>query len=126
MTISLAACAGQPTPTFTYASSAAAIASAIKACAEVQEELVPTSATGIASLASCTISGKAVDVYSWKSKDDQDGFALVLNSNGQEAYYADGTGWTAVAHLDGDLAGQKMVAEAVVESIGQLQHLTGG
>lgn len=107
-----------PRPTFTYGASAAAIATAVKACKNVTEEAVPASAVGVASLASCTIDGKQVDFYSWDDAKAQGDPTQMFAGMQLEAYYVASEGWSVFSHLDGDMAGQKSVANAVTKSIG--------
>jgi uncharacterized protein YceK len=107
-----------PTPTFSYGASAASIASAVKSCTGVAEEPLASSAVGIASLASCSLGGKLVDFYSWKDADSQGEPDQMLSGLNLEIYYAAGNGWSAQAHLDGDIPGQQSIAEAVVKAIG--------
>jgi uncharacterized protein YceK len=122
--LTLAGCAtapaAKPTPTnqaFTYGSSATAIASAVKACKDVHEQSVSSTAVGIASMAACTIGGKQVDFYSWKDATAQGDPSAMFAGLGAEIYYASAEGWAAVAHEDGDLPGQQSVSTAVVASL---------
>lgn len=120
----LAGCAQatpEPAPkpvSFTFGSSAAAIASAVNACKDVKDETPASAAAGISSLASCTISGKQVDFYSWDDASAQGDPGHQLAGLPIEAYYAAAPGWSALAHDDGDMAGQQSVAKAVTDSIG--------
>ena len=129
-------------------SSAAAIASHVKACKDVEAESVGRGGPALLSMATCKVLGHTMVFYSWDSPLSADPTGL-LKSNGEEIYYGWGDSWTAFIgddptlqlqftndggellrrQLDGlspasvDVAGSMDVAQAVVKSVtGKVVH----
>lgn len=93
-------------PTSYYGESAAAIAARISGCEGVKAGDVAQGGPDLSSLASCTLGGRRVAVYSWSSLAAEESVVNVLNANKQELYYAQGTGWIAFVDADGTLGYQ--------------------
>ena len=118
----LAGCGTSPvaTPTFGFGDEAVSIARAVKACRAASSQAVPANATGIASIATCSITGSQVDFFVWTDAAAQaaQSPAVATDASSAEAYVVHGDGWDAVTHESGRLGQQKNVAEAVVASVG--------
>ncbi|MBT1002643.1 hypothetical protein KIH31_08510 [Paenarthrobacter sp. DKR-5] len=91
-------------PTSYYGETASAVAARIPGCGDVKPGDVAQGGPNLASWASCTLSGRRVDVYSWSTPAAEDSVVNLLNANKQELYYAQGTGWTAFVDADATLA----------------------
>lgn len=127
----LSGCASAPAkspaqkPKFAIGASATAIANAVKACKDVTQNSVPASATDLASLATCKINGAPVQFYSWKTVEAAASTEPFGGPDGAEYYYAASKTWSTLPMVEGDIPGQKAVAEAIVKSIGgRVVHFT--
>jgi hypothetical protein len=110
-----------PTPSFGFGSDAVSIASAVKACRAASSQTVPASATGIASIATCSITGSQVDFIVWKdaaAQAEQSPATASTDPGASEAYVAHGDGWDALTHDTGRASQQKVIAESIVASVG--------
>ena len=110
-----------PSPTFGFGDDAVAIARAVKACRAAASQTVPASATGIASIATCSVTGSQVDFIVWTDAAAQAAQSPANASTGSsptEAYVAHGEGWDAVTHNSGRVSAQKIIAESIVASVG--------
>lgn len=126
-------------PTSYFGESAAAIASRIDGCGTVKAGDIAMGGPGLASIASCTLDGRIVDVYSWSDSKSLKSVTNVLEANQVETYYAVGNGWTAFVQPDEtlkwqltnqagklldastaapDLPGQKSVIEKIATDLG--------
>jgi len=119
----LAGCgtAPAPSPSFGFGSDAVDIARAVKACRAASSQSVPANITGVASIATCSITGSQVDFFVWTDAAAQAAKSPAnasTDSGAAEAYVAHGDGWDAVTHDSGRLGQQKIVIEAVVASAG--------
>jgi hypothetical protein len=106
-----------PAPTFGFGSDAVSIARAVKACRAVASQTVPAGTTGIASIATCSITGSQVDFVVWTDAAAQ-AAQSPSTTNTSESYVAHGDGWDAVTHDSGRVSQQKIVAETIVGSAG--------
>jgi hypothetical protein len=107
--------------------SAAVTASSVPGCSNVAEVDRGSADPGIASLASCTLLGKSVLFTTYNTAAEQSLAAAVYASGATEGYYAEGTGYDAAADMtQGDLAGQKAVATAIVAALGGTVKHFGG
>jgi hypothetical protein len=115
----LAGCGGSPTPapSFGFGDDAVAIARAVKACRAASSQTVPADATGISSIATCSITGSQVDFVVWTDAAAQKAQGPVATST-EEAYVAHGDGWDAVTHNSGRVSAQKVIATSIVTSAG--------
>ena len=115
----LAGCGTSPTPAPSFGSGddAVAIARAVKACRAASSQVVPADATGISSIATCSITGSQVDFVVWTDAEAQKAQGPIATST-DEAYVAHGDGWDAVTHLSGRLSAQKVIATSIVSSAG--------
>jgi len=139
-----------PKPTTYYSETATAIASQVKGCVDIKAGDIGAGAPAMASTATCMLNGRTVTFNSWTTAHARDGVNGVLEANAQEAYYAQGEGWTVTATDNPelqlqltndagallanalaekslpppDLPGQKLSAEAVVASVdGTVVHI---
>ena len=129
--LALAGCGGPSTavtaaptatskPTTYYGEAASAIATMIPECRDVQAEDVASGPlSGLSSLATCTLDGRKLTVYSWADGSKAGGVSEMLAINkSQEAWYANGEGWTAIVQYDDTLMHQltnqadKLLADA--------------
>jgi hypothetical protein len=109
-----------PTPSFGFGDEAVSIARAVKACRAATSQSVPANTTGIASIATCSITGSQVDFFVWTDAAAQaaQSPATSTDAGTAEAYVAHGDGWDAVTHESGRLSQQKIVVETIVASAG--------
>lgn len=110
-----------PAPTFGFGDEAVSIARAVKACRAAASQPVPANTTGIASIATCSITGSQVDFFVWTdaaAQAAQSPATATPGSSTSEAYVAHGDGWDAVTHDSRRPSQQKIVIEAVVASAG--------
>jgi hypothetical protein len=152
VTATVTTIAPTPRPSTYFGETATAIAIQIKGCADVTAGDVGGGGPGLASTATCMLNGRTVTINSWSTVDARDGVNRVLQANKQEAYYAQGEGWTVTATDNSDLQrqmtndvsglltnalsdktpsppdlpGQKASADAVVASLdGTVVHVSG-
>lgn len=131
-------------PTY-FGEAASAIATQITDCKEVKTlDVADGPKSGLSSLATCTLDGRLLTVYSWADESHAAGVPEMLAVNNQEAWYASGTGWTAIVQYDdtlmyqltnqadkllaaawggksappADIPGQKSAADKAVTSLG--------
>lgn len=127
-------------PTSYFGESATAVASRIDGCANVKAGDIANGGPALASIASCTLDGRTVVVYSWSDSKGLNSVTSVLEANRAETYYALGNGWTTFVQPDEtlkwqltnqadkllgstpnaavDLPGQKAASEKIAESLG--------
>lgn len=123
----LAGCSAAPAPvaTFGLGDRAVAIAQAVRACRATSEQAVPATATGIASIATCSINGSQVDFVVWTDLTAQKAQGPVTTAT-TETYVAHGAGWDAVTHSSGQVSAQKVIATAIVSFVGgRVVHVAG-
>ncbi len=115
----LAGCAAAPAPsaTFGLGDQAVAIAQAVRACRAASAQQPPATATGIASVATCSINGSQVDFVVWTDLAAQQAQGPVATAT-TEGYVAHGAGWDAVTHRSGQVSTQKVIATAIVGFVG--------
>jgi hypothetical protein len=115
----LAGCSATPAPiaTFGLGDQAVSIAQAVRACRATSEQPVPAGATGIASVATCSINGSQVDFVVWTDLAAQKAQGPVATAT-TETYVAHGSGWDAVTHDSGQVGTQKVIAAAIVSFVG--------
>ncbi|NVM97690.1 hypothetical protein [Arthrobacter sp. SDTb3-6] len=114
--LALAACGGHtvaaatsPTasskPSTYYGEAASAIATLIPDCKDVQVgDVASGPQSGLSSLATCTLDGRKLTVYSWADGPSADSVSEMLAANkSQEAWYVNGNGWTAIVQYDDTL-----------------------
>jgi hypothetical protein len=110
-----------PAPTFGFGDDAVAIARAVKACRAAASQPVPADATGISSIATCSITGSQVDFFVWTdaaAQAAQSPATTSPDSGTSEAYVAHGDGWDALTHDPGRASAQKIIAGSIVASVG--------
>ena len=123
----LAGCSAAPAPiaTFGLGDQAVTIAQAVRACRATSAQQVPASATGIASVATCSINGSQVDFVVWSDLATQKAQGPVATAT-TESYVAHGDGWDAVTHSPGQVSSQKVIAAAIVSFVGgTVVHVRG-
>ena len=115
LVLMLAGCGGAPTPapSFGFGDDAVSIARAVKSCRAVSSQTVPSDATGISSIATCSITGSQVDFVVWTDAAAQKEQGPVATS-AEEIYVAHGEGWDAVTHDPGRVSAQKIIATSIV------------
>lgn len=119
----LAGCSGSPAPepSFGLHDQAVDIARAVKACrAASSQPLVAGGSgvsSGVSSVATCLINGSQVDFVVWTDLDAQASDGPVATST-TEGYIAHGDGWDAVTHDSGRVSAQRVIANAIVDSVG--------
>jgi hypothetical protein len=96
---------------------AVSIAQAVRACRAASAQPLPADATGIASVATCSITGRQVDFVVWSDLAAQKAQGPVATAT-SESYVAHGAGWDAVTHDSGLVAGQKILMTAIVGYVG--------
>lgn len=89
-----------PKPTTYYGETATAIAARIPDCTDIKAGDVAKGGPDLASIGSCVLGGRTVDVYSWADSSAEVGMAEVMEANKEAVTYARGTGWTAFVRRD--------------------------
>ena len=112
-------------PSTTYAANANHLASAVRGCSQVVPLPRGEVAAAVTSLAQCTLRGTKVLFVTYADAAGQSaGEGKLFRGPNLEAFYASGTGYTAVTMAtDGPIATQRTVATIVVAALGgQVKH----
>ncbi|HEY8293979.1 MAG TPA: hypothetical protein VIG41_01465 [Micrococcaceae bacterium] len=109
-------------PSISYGQTASDLAASVPQCGvNIDSSGNGDIQSGVSSRAICLLSGLSVYFYCWKDAASQASFAGILQAGGAEAYYAEGTGWTAMAEppkAAPDLVGEQAAATDVVAALG--------